>query len=277
MNPFLSINIKKELHTAEGNFPLTVNLAMEKGEFLALTGPSGGGKTTLLRLIAGLEKADNGQIIFDNKIWSNTAKKAFIVPQKRSIGFVFQDYALFPNMTIEQNLAFALDKNTPKNRVGELIELMELSALANRFPTKLSGGQQQRVALARALVRQPQILLLDEPLSALDTEMRQRLQDDLKRLHEAYQLTTILVSHDEREIFKLANRVVFIENGQVKKVGKPSEILQNKGIFGTIEKLKVEGSFMKITCVINGELLTMKLPKTIAKNYKVGQTIFISS
>lgn len=276
MTSFLSINIKKELQTAEGKFPLTVNLSVEKGEFLALTGPSGGGKTTLLRLIAGLEKAEEGQIIFNKSTWLNTSKKQFIVPQKRSIGFVFQDYALFPNMTIQQNLAFALDKNTPKNRVGELLELMELTALANRFPRQLSGGQQQRVALARALVRQPKILLLDEPLSALDTEMRQRLQDDLKRLHEAYDLTTILVSHDEREIFKLANRVVFIENGQMKKVGTPSEVLKNKGIFGKVQKLEIQNNLVKITCEANGKLLTLFLPKAIAKKYKIGQTVFIS-
>jgi molybdate transport system ATP-binding protein len=276
MNHFLSINIKKELHTAEGKFPLAVDLTMEKGDFLALTGPSGGGKTTLLRLIAGLEKADDGQIAFDNKIWSNTTNKTFIVPQERSIGFVFQDYALFPNMTIEQNLKFAVDKNTPQNRVGELMKLMELSALANRFPAKLSGGQQQRVALARALVRQPKILLLDEPLSALDTAMRQRLQDDLKRLHEVYQLTTILVSHDEREIFKLANRVIFIENGQVKKVGTPSEVLENKGIFGRVQDLKIEGDLVKITCLTNGELVTLFLPKNMADKYQIGQTLFIA-
>ncbi|MFT4762683.1 MAG: molybdate transport system ATP-binding protein [Paraglaciecola sp.] len=276
MHPFLSINIKKELHTAEGKFPLTVKLAIEKGEFLALTGSSGGGKTTLLRLIAGLEKSEEGQIIFDKKTWSNTTTNQFIAPQKRSIGFVFQDYALFPNMTIQQNLAFALDQNADKNRVGELMELMELTALANRFPQKLSGGQQQRVALARALVRQPKILLLDEPLSALDTAMRQRLQDDLKRLHETYDLTTILISHDEREIFKLANRVICIENGQVKKIGTPSEVLKDKGIFGKVQSLELEGNLVKITYKTNGELLTISLPKSRAVSYKIGQNIFIS-
>lgn len=276
MNTILSIKIEKELQTAEGKFPLAVNLSIEKGEFLALTGPSGGGKTTLLRLIAGLEKADKGQVVFENQIWSNTLKKQFIAPQKRSIGFVFQDYALFPNMTIQQNLAFAEDKNTPKNRVGELMELINLTTLANRSPNQLSGGQQQRVALARALVRQPKILLLDEPLSALDTTMRQRLQNDLKRLHEAYQLTTILVSHDEREIFKLANRVAFLENGQIRQLGKPSQVLKEQGVFITIQQMLPDKNTMKIIGVINAQMVTIILPREIAKNYKVGQTVFVA-
>ena len=276
MNSYLFINIKKELHTAEGKFPLAVDFAMEKGEFIALTGPSGGGKTTLLRLIAGLEKAGTGEIIIDKQTWLNTQRKQFLAPQKRSIGFVFQDYSLFPNMTIQQNLLYALEKNAPKNRVGELMELIDLTALANRYPQQLSGGQQQRVALARALVRRPKILLLDEPLSALDTAMRQRLQDDLKRLHEVYDLTTILVSHDEREIFKLANRVLVIDSGKIMKAGNPQEILQDNGIFMVIQQLLPKGKFIEIIGEVNGEKGSMVLPKKVAEKYRLGEAIFIS-
>jgi molybdate transport system ATP-binding protein len=276
MSPYLSINIKKELHTAEGKFPLDIQLGIEKGEFVALTGPSGSGKTTLLRLVAGLAKGDKGTIIFDGKTWSDHSKKQFLPPQKRSIGFVFQDYALFPNMTVKQNLSFALDKTAPSDEVEKIIEMIDLTALANRFPHQLSGGQQQRVALARALVRRPKILLLDEPLSALDTAMRERLQDDLKRLHEAYELTTILVTHNEREIFKLANRAIVLETGKIVNDGKPTDILAEKGIFAIIQKIEREGQFIRLTCQRSGDQLTLILPHEIAHKYEVGGIIFIN-
>lgn len=272
----LSINIKKDLQTAEGKFPLSVNLSVQKGEFLALTGPSGSGKTTLLRLIAGLEKLATGTIILNKETWLDTKNRQFLVPQKRSIGFVFQDYALFPNMTIQENLAFGVNQNTPKNRVGELMDLIDLTMLGNRYPHQLSGGQQQRVALARALVRQPQILLLDEPLSALDTMMRQRLQDDLKRLHEAYQLTTILVSHDEREIAKLANRVVVLELGKIIAAGKPAEVLKNDSISVLVSAILKEGEMVKLICKEGGEEIVLTLPSKMAMKYRVGDRVVIS-
>jgi len=276
MNRYLSIHIKKELHTAEGRFPLSVQLDIEKGEFVALTGPSGSGKTTLLRLIAGLTKSDQGQILFNDTVWSDHSKQQFLPPQKRSIGFVFQDYALFPNMTVQQNLTFALDKSAPSSEVENIIEMIDLTALANRFPHQLSGGQQQRVALARALVRKPKILLLDEPLSALDTVMRERLQDDLKRLHEDYKLTTILVTHNEKEIFKLANRAIVLETGKIIEEGNPEDILSKKGIFATIQKMEMEGKNVKLTCQRNGDLLTLILPVKMAEKYQVGEVIFIN-
>ena len=276
MSHFLSIQVEKKLQTAQGKFPLSVDLTVEKGEFLALTGSSGGGKTTLLRLLAGLEKADNGQIICEQKTWLDTRKKQFILPQKRSIGLVFQDYALFPNMTIQQNLSFALDKNLPANSIEELMELIDLTALAHRLPHQLSGGQQQRVALARALVRQPKILLLDEPLSALDTTMRHRLQDDLKRLHEAYHLTTILVTHDEREIFKLAHRVVVLETGKITRIGAPAEVLKDKGIFAVIQEMIPHEDQVKIIANQNETIITLILPKNRAENYSIGGVIFIA-
>ncbi|MCR9289724.1 MAG: ATP-binding cassette domain-containing protein [Bacteroidetes bacterium] len=276
MNRYLSIHIKKELHTAEGRFPLSVQLDIEKGEFVALTGPSGSGKTTLLRLIAGLTKSDQGQILFNDTVWSDHSKQQFLPPQKRSIGFVFQDYALFPNMTVQQNLTFALDKSAPSSEVENIIEMIDLTALANRFPHQLSGGQQQRVALARALVRKPKILLLDEPLSALDTAMRERLQDDLKRLHEDYKLTTILVTHNEKEIFKLADRAIVLETGKIIDKGNPEDILSKKGIFATIQKMEIDGKNVKLTCQRNGDLLTLILPNKMAEKYQVGEVIFIN-
>ena len=192
------LTLKKELNFAGGKGLLDIDVQIEAGIFVAISGPSGSGKTTLLRLIAGLEKGE-GLIKINNKIWLDTANGLRLLPQQRKVGYVFQNYALFPNMTVRQNLTFALEKNQSPAIIEELINTMELGELVNRYPQQLSGGQQQRVALARALVRKPPILLLDEPLSALDEGLRSHLQDYILKIHRKYQLTTLLVSHDTRE------------------------------------------------------------------------------
>ncbi|MEJ7661517.1 MAG: ATP-binding cassette domain-containing protein [Hymenobacter sp.] len=165
----LDFHLTKALHTAAGPRTLDVALALPPGELLAMTGPSGAGKTTLLRLLAGLDRPDAGFVRFGGQTWSDAAAGQWLLPQRRPLGFVFQDYALFPNMTVRENLAFVAENQADKKQlVSELLELLELTELANRRPALLSGGQQQRVALARALARRPRLLLLDEPLSALD-------------------------------------------------------------------------------------------------------------
>jgi molybdate transport system ATP-binding protein len=199
-----------------------VALTLAPGELVALSGPSGAGKTTLLRLLAGLSRPNNGFLTFDGQPWYDHARRQWLPPQRRPLGFVFQDYALFPNMTVRENLAFAAEGQPEARRiVGELLELLELSELAERRPAVLSGGQQQRVALARALARRPRLLLLDEPLSALDLPTRLRLQEVLGAVHRQYQLTTVLISHDPAEIARLADRVVELDLGQVRRVGPP--------------------------------------------------------
>jgi molybdate transport system ATP-binding protein len=233
----------KTLQTAGGKLPLDVSFTVDKGQFITIYGNSGAGKTTILRILAGLTNAEKSLIEVDGAYWNNSDKKIILPIQKRSVGFVFQDYALFPNLTVRENLAFALQKGHDKNIVNELLELMELESLQNSKPQHLSGGQKQRVALARAIVRKPKILLLDEPLSALDDEMRLKLQDYILKAHQHYQLTTILVSHHLPEIFKLSDHVILLDKGKIIKEGKPSFVFLEDKISS---KFKVTGEIIAI-------------------------------
>jgi len=220
----IRISIQKKLHMAGGNGVLNVDTELADHSFTALYGPSGAGKTTLLRIIAGLLQPEQGIIEVNGQTWLNTAKKINLPPQKRNIGFVFQDYALFPNMTVEENLLYALPKGGDKNKVQLLLEMIGLQNLAHQKPALLSGGQKQRVALVRALVRNPEILLLDEPLSALDNDARNSLQNELQTIHQQLKLTTLLVSHHIPEIYKLANKVIKIDQGEIKQKGTPTNV-----------------------------------------------------
>jgi molybdate transport system ATP-binding protein len=223
----ISIDLKKLLIGSEGPFELNVEFAISRGELVVLSGVSGAGKTTLLRMLAGLDHPESGRIEVDHEIWFDLAKKVRLPPQKRSVGFVFQNYALFPSMTVRGNLEYASGRRKDPS-VDMLLEMVELEELQDRYPENLSGGQQQRVALARALVRRPKILLLDEPLSALDPAMREKLQHEILRLHKELNLTTILVSHDKSEISRLADRVILIQNGLITSDGLPCEVLNDK-------------------------------------------------
>jgi molybdate transport system ATP-binding protein len=214
-----------ELDGPTGPFNLDVDLRADKGEFIAISGPSGAGKTTLLRLIAGLAKPKTGRISVAGVTWCDTSARRNIATRKRSIGFVFQDYALFPNMTVRRNLDYALGRNTDQRRALQLLEMVGLENLQHAYPSRLSGGQKQRLALIRALARRPAVLLLDEPLSALDPLMRKRLQDELKSMHTTFETTTFLVSHDVPEILSLADRVIRLEDGRIQFDGTPLEWL----------------------------------------------------
>ncbi len=211
---------------AGGNGVLHIDIELAGQSFTALYGPSGAGKTTLLRIIAGLLQPEQGIIEVNGQTWLNTAKKINLPPQMRNIGFVFQDYALFPNMTVEENLLYALPNDGNRIKVQQLLEMIGLQNLAHQKPQLLSGGQKQRVALVRALVRNPQILLLDEPLSALDNDTRNNLQNELKTIHQQLKLTTLLVSHHIPEIYKLVDKVIKIDQGKVEQTGTPA------GVFG---------------------------------------------
>ena len=239
----IAVNITKRLDTAEGSINAHFELTINDGEFLTLFGPSGAGKTTLMRMIAGLEIPDSGRIEVDGEAWFDSEKRINLPPQKRSIGFVFQDYALFPTMSVRENLLFAADNAQQRANVDELIELVELTQFSNRFPSTLSGGQKQRVALARALVRHPKILLLDEPLSALDPSMRQKLQDELSLIHERLAVTTLLVSHDIAETVKLSDRLASVEAGHIKRLCTPMEFFSPQTLSG---KLQLVGEVLKI-------------------------------
>lgn len=219
----IRIDVTKKLMGADGPFELAVNLEIAPESLLTLYGKSGSGKTTLLRMLAGLEKPDRGKIEVNGKVWFDSRAKIDMPPQKRKVGLVFQDYALFPTMTVRENLLFAQEKKEPRE-VDKMLALTGLESLANRSPATLSGGQKQRVALARAILRTPDILLLDEPLSALDPNTRRRLQDEILKTHRQFGLSTLLVSHDKQEVFKLSDKVAVIEKGRIAKHGTPLEI-----------------------------------------------------
>ena len=224
----ININIKRKLAGADGLLDLSFDTQIQKGELVTLYGPTGSGKTSVLKMLAGLMEPHAGNIIVDNHIWFDETKKINVATQQRNIGMVFQDYSVFPNMTIRENLEYALSKNQDKKIVDELLEVSGLTNLQNKRPLNLSGGQKQRVALTRTLVRKPKLLLLDEPLSALDSEMRSKLQHFISEFHQKFELTTILVSHDLPEVMKMSNRVLVLENGVIKKDCSPTEILTSE-------------------------------------------------
>ncbi|HEX2530925.1 MAG TPA: ABC transporter ATP-binding protein [Burkholderiaceae bacterium] len=223
----------KSLRSAASRLDLDVQASIERGSFVTLFGPSGAGKTTVLRMLAGLTVPDDGSLTVNGVAWFDAARKINLPPQRRSIGFVFQDFALFPNLTVRGNIAYATGKHEAA-WVDELLERTRLGALRDRLPATLSGGQKQRVALARALARKPSLLLLDEPLSALDFDMRSRLQDDLADLHHRFGLTTLLVSHDVGEVFKLSQQVLRLEHGRIIETGTPAEIFLRRRLTGKL-------------------------------------------
>ncbi len=200
-----------------------VSLEVPSGALVALLGPSGSGKTTLLRIIAGLEIADQGSVFLHDE------EADHLDVRQRNIGFVFQHYALFRQMTVAQNIGFSLKmrghpKHEIKERVQELLKLIQLENIGARYPGQLSGGQRQRVALARALAARPKVLLLDEPFGALDAKVRKELRDWLRRLHEEIHVTSVFVTHDQEEALELADRIVVMSHGRIEQVGTPDEV-----------------------------------------------------
>jgi sulfate transport system ATP-binding protein len=207
-----------------------VSLEVKSGELLALLGPSGSGKTTLLRVIAGLEAADIGQVLFQGEDATDQHVR------ERQVGFVFQHYALFRNMTIFENVAFGLRVRPRKfrpaeleirHRVHDLLKLVQLDWLADRYPHQLSGGQRQRIALARALAVEPKVLLLDEPFGALDAKVRKELRSWLRRLHDEMHITSVFVTHDQEEALEVADRVVVMNEGRIEQIGTPDEVYEH--------------------------------------------------
>ncbi|MCT7520813.1 ABC transporter ATP-binding protein [Aliarcobacter cryaerophilus] len=273
----ISLNIKKELHGSNGVMNLDINLSLQNGEFVALSGDSGSGKTTLLRVLAGLEEAF-GEIIVDGEIWLNEKIKKPI--QKRDIGFVFQDYALFPNLSVIDNLLYV---KKDKDLAKQLLSLTDLYELKNRYPNSLSGGQKQRVSLCRALMKRPKILLMDEPLSALDPHMRLKLQDEILTLHKEFKTTTIMVSHDPSEMYKLASRVLVLKDGKIIDDGLPKDILlKTQGS----QKFSFEGELLDIIKVdviniaivaIGQQIVEVVISNIEAQNLIIGEKVNVST
>ena len=273
----ININIQKPLFGSNGQMNLDIDLQIQKGDFIALSGLSGSGKTTLLRILAGLETA-NGKIKIEDNIWLDD--KYSLPPQKRDIGFVFQDYALFPNYTVLENLLYV---NKDINLANHLLSLTELNELKDRYPQTLSGGQKQRVSLCRAMMNRPKILLMDEPLSALDTNMRTKLQNEILTLHKEFKTTTIMVSHDPSEIYRLANRVVVLNEGKIINDGLPKDVLLKTS--GSA-KFSFEGELLDIIKVdvihvaiisIGQQLVEVVISNNEMKNLKIGDKIRVST
>jgi sulfate transport system ATP-binding protein len=225
-----------------------VSVAIAGGSLTALLGPSGSGKSTLLRVIAGLEEPDDGNVLILGEHATG------LPPQKRGVGFVFQHYAAFKHLTVRENVAFGLrirkrPKQEIREKVDELLELVQLNGLAERYPAQLSGGQRQRMALARALAVEPKVLLLDEPFGALDARVRKELRAWLRRLHEDVHVTTVLVTHDQEEAMDVADRIVVMNEGQIEQTGKPRDLYEHPasefvmGFVGPVNRL--DDSFVR--------------------------------
>lgn len=269
-HPLGKLDCTLKLQDGQRVFELEAQLQLFAGELLALSGPSGSGKTSILRILAGLERRASGRLEVQGQVWQDSTQAIFLAPQQRPIGVVFQDYALFPNMQVEQNLRFALPKNDRSVFIEELLEVMDLQELKRAYPRELSGGQQQRVALARALVRRPKLLLLDEPLSALDATMRSHLQVFIRQIHERYQLTTLLISHNPEEIQRLADRVICLEKGRIvqayQPTGEETNLVLRATYLGTREgKLRIKLGENELESVQSNQ----------EADYQIGQEVWV--
>ncbi|HEX3014411.1 MAG TPA: tungstate ABC transporter ATP-binding protein WtpC, partial [Methanobacterium sp.] len=232
-----------------------INLQVEDGEYFIILGPSGSGKTMLLELIAGMWSLDSGKIYMDNKDITT------LPPEKRGIGFVYQNYMLFPHKTVFENIAFGLKvkkiaKEEIKTRVNEMMDLLKISHLADRLPRTLSGGEQQRTALARALIIYPKILLMDEPLSALDRKTRDELMQELKEIHKKFDVTLVHVTHNFDEALMLADRIAIMRNGEISQVGTSTEIFRHPADKFVADFVGVE-NIIEGTAEKDGEKLTV--------------------
>lgn len=284
----------KMLHTAQGPQLFDVSFDLPHGRLLAVYGSSGSGKTTLLRILAGLTETASGHISMDGEVWLDHPHKpdrprglpgpgpVDLPTRRRSIGFVFQDFALFPHLTVRGQLEFALPKHADRSIIDELLTLMELEELQHRRPALLSGGQQQRIAIARAIARRPRLLLLDEPLSALDEEMRSKLQNYIGIAHRHYKLTTILVSHYLPEILSLSDEAIILESGKVSDRGAPATLFPKDRIIGDI---RLSGQIIDIipagnTSIVNvlsaGSTIRVVAPTGDAANLHIGQNVTIT-
>ncbi|MGG7161347.1 ATP-binding cassette domain-containing protein [Clostridium baratii] len=248
-----------------------INISIKKGEFICLLGPSGCGKTSLLRIIAGLERENSGTISLENNDITNLSTR------ERNVGIVFQSYALFPNMTGEENITFGLkNKKLQDNKIKEIlnetVKLVQLEGIAKKYPSEMSGGQMQRIALARAIAMEPNILLLDEPLSALDAKVRSKLRYEIKELQKKLEITTIMVTHDQEEALSMGDRIVVMNSGKIEQIGTPEEIYNNPlnsfvaDFIGTTNIIKLGE---KEIMVRPEDLTLLKSEESNLKNYRV--------
>jgi len=258
----VKFQIKQKMHTPQGEQWLEVDIHLAQNDFVSFFGPSGAGKTTVLRVLAGLAMPQEGYIEVDGEIWLDSRRGINRSVQERKVGFVSQDNSLFPHMTIRQNLEYACRSKEDFNTVEEWMAVMGLKGLETQRPAQLSGGQKQRAALVRALLCKPQILLLDEPLSDLDALSRLTLQDEIIKIYQKTKLTTILVSHELPEVFKLSKKVFVIDNGRIIKSGTPQEVFVNSDLSG---KFQFTGEILEIQKEGVLNILTLNIGNHITK------------
>ena len=278
----IELELSRHLAHPSGILHLQLERRIDRQAFVAISGPSGAGKTSILRMLAGLDRPDSGRIVVDGVVWLDTARGIDLPPQRRSIGFVFQDFALFPNLSIRANVGYATGRND-RRWIDELLALMQLTELQDRLPGKLSGGQKQRVALARAVARRPILLLLDEPLSALDNALRAQLQDDLAMLHRRLKLTTLMVSHDLGEVFRLADTVWQLQSGRIVQAGSPASVFLLQRLAGRLAlqaqilSLQREEVVTIVSLLIGQEIVDVIATDDEVAGLRVGDRVTVSA
>ena len=279
----IELAVRKKLQASSGEMQLQLECTLERGSLVTLYGKSGAGKTSLLRIIAGLLVPDEGRIVVNGITWLDTRQGVNLHPRQRHAGLVFQDYALFPNMTVKDNLLFALAKGQNTKVIQELIEMVDLGELQHRKPDTLSGGQKQRVALARSLVQRPPLLMLDEPLSALDHDMRTKLQQYILQVHREYGLTTLLVSHDVGEILRMSDRMLVLDQGRLVRQGTPAEVFTHQEVsgkfqfIGEVMAIEKQDFIFIITILIGKELVKVVADESEAATLSRGDQVLVAS
>lgn len=269
----IELDFCKSLNGANGEFVLEVRENITLGSRVAFFGKSGVGKSTILKILAGLEEIESGKIIVGGEVWND--KGFCLPPQQRNIGFVFQDYSLFPNLSVFENIAYS--KRANKERVRQLIEMMELGALCEFKPSKLSGGQSQRVALARALASDPQILLLDEPFSALDSAIKGKILSEILFLQKELGFTLILVSHDIGEVYRLSEEVLLMSEGKILSRSSPKGAFgkSNIQLIAQVLEIKKNDLVCEVCVLVGGEVLSFVAYSSELEGIEVGESVEI--
>jgi len=259
----IKFDIHKQFTSHGKTVDIKLNATCDEGKIIAVYGKSGVGKSSLLRMLSGLTTPDRGVIAVGEEVWYNSSAKKNIKTNKRNIGFLFQDYSLFPNMSVMKNILYGVDGEPDQVLIDRIIAIGDLKELLYRKPESLSGGQQQRVALARAIVRKPKLLLLDEPLSALDAEMRIKLQKEILAINSIIKTTILFVSHDLPEVFKLADEVLVIEDGVFTKRGTPSEIFSTDkvDVMGEVISMDENEQSKSLRILVDGKIIGVNIPK----------------
>ena len=279
---FLNIENLIKFYSKDDPLIKDLNFSVNKGEFVSFIGESGSGKTTFLKCLAGLEKINSGKIILNNRVLDD--KTTFVKPNHRKIGFIFQDYPLFPHLSVLENLKINLDEQYEKN-IKYYVELTGLDNLLNRYPHELSGGEQQRVCITRALIREPDLLLMDEPFSNLDVSIKSKIQSEVYKILKSTDTTTILVTHDIKDTFDISDRILVFKAGIVQQYDKPEEMYCNPvncycaKILGDLNRIHIDGKELYIRPekikIVDKSKHKIKVEKTsfIGKEYKIKGTL----